>query len=102
MIDRDLNGRTMEKDGRIDDAVRLYEANLTDKCATMTSYDRLQAIYRERLDYRSAVRVCYAFLLVTKNSADAELFQRHLQELVSVSIERPAERTVLDVILARN
>jgi tetratricopeptide (TPR) repeat protein len=101
MINRDLNGRALEREGNIEDAVRLYEANLSDGYTTNTSYERLRTIYTERMDYAAAIRVCYAYLLIAKNNGDAEQFQRYLDDLLSRPSERAVERTVLDIVIAR-
>ena len=85
MVNRDLNARALEREGRIQEAILLYEANLSDKSASVTPYDRLRILYAERSDYRNAIRVCYAFLLAAKNSGEAELFQERLRELLSAS-----------------
>src|ERR1051325_5405440 len=83
MVNRDLNGRALEREGRVREAILQYEANLSDKCAAIYSYDRLRILYTEGRDFPNAVRVCYAFLLAAKNGAEAEVYQAHLQELIS-------------------
>ena len=52
-------------------------------CSSATSYERLRVIYTERMDYPNAIRVCYAYLLASRNSAEAEQFQAHLQHLLA-------------------
>ena len=83
MVNRDLSARALEREGRLSDAIRLYEANLSDKCSAVNSYDRLRVLYTEQGDIQSAIRVCYAYLMVAKNSADAEAIQQHLYDLVT-------------------
>ena len=101
MVNRDLNGRSLERDGNIEGAIRLYESNISDRCSASTSYERLRAIYGERLDFANAIRVCYAYLLAAKNGADAEQFQGYLDDLLAARNDKAVVRSVLDIVAAR-
>lgn len=57
MVDRNLLGRAMEKAGRVDDAIALYEANVADQFGGSHPYDRLERLYRKRGDSTNVLRV---------------------------------------------
>ena len=60
MVDRNRRGKMMEREGEIDEAVTLYEANLADQFVGSHPYERLRIIYSERGDFVNALRVCEA------------------------------------------
>ncbi len=62
MVQRNLDGKALEKEGRIDEAISLYEANIQDKFVGSHPYERLRIIYTKRQDYPNAIRVCQAFI----------------------------------------
>ena len=51
------NGILAEKEGRIDDAIRIYENSILDEYPATHSYDRLMILYRKRKDYENEIRV---------------------------------------------
>ena len=51
------NGILAEKEGRIDDAIRIYENSILDEYPATHSYDRLMILYRKRKDYDNEIRV---------------------------------------------
>lgn len=60
MLDRNRRAQQLENAGRLDEAIQLYEANVTDGFQGVYPYERLRAIYMERKDYQNAIRVCEA------------------------------------------
>ena len=51
-------GIELEKSGRIDEAIRVYEANIAGDCyPACHSFDRLMVLYRKRKDYTNEIRV---------------------------------------------
>lgn len=54
---RNEKGTELEKAGRIDEAIQLYEANVADQFMGSHPYKRLRVIYGKRKDYRNALRV---------------------------------------------
>ena len=56
-VERNLRGRELEREGRIDNAVDLYQANVQEGFEGNHPYDRLAAIFRQRKDYASEVAV---------------------------------------------
>lgn len=67
MVDRNNEGKELEKQGKIDLAIELYEANVTDKFDGSYPYDRLWLIYRDRGDYDNAIRICDAYIMLPNN-----------------------------------
>lgn len=51
-----------EKAGRIDQAIALYEQNVTDRFDGNHPYTRLRILYTKRKQYDQAIRVCQAFV----------------------------------------
>ena len=58
MLDRNLRAQQLENAGRLDEAIQLYETNVTDGFQGVHPYERLRAIYTERQDYENAIRIC--------------------------------------------
>ena len=54
--------KELEKQGRVDEAIVLYEANLKDKSVAGHPYERLRIIYSRQKDYANAIRACQAFV----------------------------------------
>lgn len=85
MVDRNLKGKDLEKRGKIDQAIPLYEANLVDRFGGTHPYERLRIIYTKRQDYRNAIRVCQAYIdLANQREVNARLkpkFAAHIKKL---------------------
>ena len=64
MVDRNLNGKTLETQGEIDKAIALYEENVSDLFDGGYPYDRLRVIYTKRNQLAEAIRVCRAFIQI--------------------------------------
>jgi len=62
MVDHNLKGIELEKAGRVDDALLLYEANVAMGFGGSHPYDRLRVIYSKRGQLDDAIRVCQAFV----------------------------------------
>lgn len=51
-------GILAEKEGRIEDAIKIYEKNIVDTCyPACHAFDRLMIIYRKQKDYENEIRV---------------------------------------------
>ncbi len=64
MVDRNLNGITLEKQGEVDKAIALYEENISDLFGGDHPYDRLRVIYSKQKRFSEAIRVCRAFVKI--------------------------------------
>lgn len=62
LVDRNLKGRELEKMGKVDEAITLYEANIADQFDGSHPYDRLRIIYESCDEYANAIRVCEAYI----------------------------------------
>jgi tetratricopeptide (TPR) repeat protein len=60
MVDRNLQGQAMEKEGRYTEAIALYEANISDRFNGSHPYERLARIYYEAGRVEDFHRVCEA------------------------------------------
>lgn len=56
-VDRNLKGRELERAGRVDEAIPLYEANLADGFLAPGPYNRLAIIYRRQKRFEEEIRV---------------------------------------------
>jgi tetratricopeptide (TPR) repeat protein len=64
MLERNFKGRNLEKAGNVEEAIKLYEANVNDWFSGNFPYDRLKVIYSKQKKYWEAIRVCKAFVRV--------------------------------------
>ncbi|WP_413538709.1 tetratricopeptide repeat protein [Enterococcus malodoratus] len=56
-VENNLKGIELEKNGKIDEAIKLYENNVKNSFDGNHPYDRLAIIYRKRKDYNNEIRV---------------------------------------------
>lgn len=69
----------LQKEGRINEAIRLYEQNVTTLTDLPCTYEELYHIYKQRKDYDNAIRVCDIAIQAIGNKkqrANAEYFQK--------------------------
>lgn len=64
MLDRNLRGFQLEKEGNINEAIELYESNIMDWFSGNHPYDRLRVIYTKNGQINEAIRVCKSFVKV--------------------------------------
>lgn len=57
MVDNNLRGKRFEQSGRIEEAKKLYEKNISLNFEGNFPYDRLAVIYRKEKDYDNEIRV---------------------------------------------
>lgn len=56
--ERNTRGQELEKEGKIKQAITIYEKNIEDECYPAThSFDRLMILYRKQQDYDNEIRV---------------------------------------------
>ena len=60
--DRNLNGIALEKEGNVDAAIALYEANIYAQLPGTHPYERLRIIYTKQKRWDDAIRVCRAYI----------------------------------------
>jgi hypothetical protein len=66
-VQRNLRGIELEKSGRVDDAVQLYEENIRERFEGNHPYDRLAIIYRKRKQIDDEIRVLQKAIWVFEN-----------------------------------
>lgn len=80
--DRNNRGKELEKDGRLDEAVALYEDNIKPGCWPATySFDRLLVIYHKRQDYKNELRVCRRAVSVFKK---IDKYKARLEKIITL------------------
>ncbi|MDR1683244.1 MAG: hypothetical protein LBS25_07660 [Candidatus Symbiothrix sp.] len=57
-VELNFKGKDLEKEGKIDEAIRCYEENVKLGYPAMMSYDRLLVLYRRNKDYENEKRIC--------------------------------------------
>ena len=57
VVGRNNFARDLEREGRVDAAVALYELNLEEQFCAIFSFERLMVIYRKRKEYTQEIRV---------------------------------------------
>jgi tetratricopeptide (TPR) repeat protein len=67
MAARNLRGKQLEKTGNTEEAIKLYETNVTERFTDNLPYDRLRVIYTNQKHYAEAIRVCEAFVEVANS-----------------------------------
>lgn len=81
MVERNLKGRDLEKSGKEDVAITLYEENVADRFDGSHPYDRLRVIYTRRKDFDGAIRVCQQYIELSGEEGKRGKFQEHLNKL---------------------
>lgn len=66
-VDRNLKGIQLEKEGKIDEAITLYEKNIKENFIGNHPYDRLAIIYRKRKQIDDEIRVLQKAIWVFEN-----------------------------------
>ena len=54
---RNAIGEQKESEGKFEDAIRVYEANVEEDADTIFSYERLAILYKRKRDMRNEIRV---------------------------------------------
>jgi tetratricopeptide (TPR) repeat protein len=83
MVNRNLLGESLEKEGRTDEAINLYEQNVMDKFIGTHPYERLRIVYTKRKDFENAIRICQAYIkLPHQNNGKKTKFEDYLKKLL--------------------
>ena len=103
---RNAIGEQKESEGKFEDAIRIYEANVNEDADTIFSYERLVILYKRKHDQNAEVRVIRHAIrklnekalrkpLDTYQDNQLRSFQRRLLELTGedpYSIRAPMQR----------
>ncbi len=71
-VERNLKGKELEKAGKTDDAINLYEQNVRERAIGTHSYDRLAIIYRRRKRFAEEIRVLEVAISVYESDVSPE------------------------------
>lgn len=91
MVERNLQGIELEREGLDVAAMTLYETNVHECFDGSHPYERLRIFYTKRHDYPNAIRVCQAFLNLPRHplgydEKKRQRFQEHLSKLRSKTV----------------
>ena len=86
LVERNRRGKELERTGQIDQAMALYEANVTDRFNGSHAYERLRALYKTRGDFANTIRVCDCYLRHV--GSDERLVQAYRAEIANISPAR--------------
>ena len=103
---RNAIGEQKESEGKFEDAIRIYEANVNEDADTIFSYERLSILYKRRNDHKAEIRIIRHAIrklnekglrkpLDTFQDNQLKAFQRRLLELTGedpYSIRAPMQR----------
>jgi tetratricopeptide (TPR) repeat protein len=78
-VQRNLTGIKLEKLDRVDEAIRLYEANVRENFDGSHPYNRLAVIYRKRKQIDDEIRVLERAIWVYENIVLKERDDRELK-----------------------
>jgi tetratricopeptide (TPR) repeat protein len=94
MVNNNLRGIELEKEGKTDEAINLYEENISKNFDGNGPYDRLAIIYRKRKEYDSEIRVLNhaieVFSKLSKTSPRGDIkpklekFKQRLEKAISL------------------
>lgn len=96
-VERNLRGIKLEKSGRVDEAIRLYEENVKENFEGNHPYDRLAIIYRKRNLINEEIRVLEKAVWVFENIVfekrvdrlpKLEKFKKRLEKARELKMER--------------
>ena len=103
---RNAIGEQKESEGKFEEAIRVYEANVDEDADTIFSYERLAILYKRKNDLRSEVRIIKKAIrklqekshrkhLDTFQENQLKVFQQRIMELTGedpFSIRAPMKR----------
>ena len=93
MLERNLAGIDLEKQGHTAQAVTLYEANVRERFEGSHPYERLRIIYRKIGDYPNAIRACQAYLDLPRRAYDEKKRQHFRQQIAKMTEEARLKST---------
>lgn len=69
-VERNLKAKKLEKTGNIEEAIKLYEQNISENFEGNFPYDRLTIIYKKRKEIKNVKRVLENAVYVFENVVD--------------------------------
>ena len=82
LVERNLKGAELEKNGQEESAIALYEADISGRFDGSHPYNRLRIIYKNRRDYVNAIRVCEAY--INNGGTDRKLCESFRAEIAKL------------------
>lgn len=78
VVERNLKGQQLEKQGDVEGAIRLYEQNIIDEVDTPHPYNRLTIIYRKQKRFDDEIRVLEKAIKVFKEIEQNKKWEEQL------------------------
>ena len=78
---RNAIGEQKESEGKFEDAIRLYEANVEEGADTLFPYERLVILYKRRHDERNEIRVLKKAIAKLQERARTKRLDHYLSRL---------------------
>lgn len=72
LVDRNLKGKQLEKEGNLDEAIKLYEHNIADEVDTPYPYTRLAIIYRKEKRLDDEIRILKETIRILGHSEERD------------------------------
>jgi hypothetical protein len=89
---RSARGMELEAEGKVDEAIELYEQDVAAGLTTIQPYKRLRVIYERRHQLASAIRVCQAAV----QAFSAAPKQAHRFEAASAKLQKRAAWAMME------
>lgn len=105
IVERNMKGQQLEKELRIDEAIKLYEKNIAEFADTPYPYERLRIIFTKRKQYDDAIRVCQAYIEMSRQLSNAvmkELGDVDLAKQLAQTSDMPTQIEKLTRLQNRN
>ena len=81
-VNSNLKGIELEKKGKIDEAIELYEKNIEEEFDGTHPYTRLAIIYRKKGLLKDEIRVLEKAKIVLKNHSRKDYFHKRLEKAI--------------------
>ncbi len=90
---RNAIGEQKESEGKFDDAIRLYEANVEENADTIFSYERLSILYKRKQDEANEIRVIRKAIKKLREKAERKPLDNFQENQLRVFHRRLVELT---------
>ena len=88
---RNAIGEQKESEGKFEDAIRIYEANVEEGADTLFPYERLVILYKRKNDERNEIRILKKALYKLQERSERRRLDHYLDKLYLELTQRLAE-----------
>ncbi len=90
---RNAIGEQKESEGKFDDAIRVYEANVDEGANTLFPYERLAILYKRKKDFRNEQRIIKKAIKKLHDRSSTRPLDNYLYNLLNSLQRRLADLT---------